>query len=345
MNIADSIKKARKAGVSDDKILQEIEKQNPQKKNDFDKARQKGASSTRILDEMIAQNEKRKEPEKEEKITSANPPPKEKEEEIPKEVPPKPSEETKLWVRVFITLGLVTIASLAITLLYRTFFIPRLEPISPQLVEKEVYIPRTTPPLVALYPERDDVQRIAITTEEEYLMKLRRILREERGGELIRLIVEDHREESEAARIATLRDFFGVFDIEPPEKFFEKIDENFTLLVYTGEGASALGFVASFDKEEREDVEWTVMRPWEESMEEDFLGFFGFWGDDISVTDEDLRSEDYYGERSRSDSIRYREGEERMGIYYSLMDDSLIFATSEEAIKELIERYHTFKEF
>jgi len=358
MNIVQSIRKAREAGIDDERILQEIRKQNPQKEAFFKKAEERGASPTQILNEMITQNENEKEkeergeekPTKKEEVLSESSegkvtPPKTNKEEVLKEVPPKPTEESKLWVRIFITLGLVTLSALAITILYRTFFVPTLEPISPQVVEKEVHTPRANPPLIELYPEKDDVQRFAISIDEEYLMNLRRIMREERGGEVIRLIVEDQREETSTPRVATLRDFFSVFDIEPPEKFFELVEEEFTLLVYTKESPSAIGFATSFDTEAREDVEWTVMRPWEERMEEDFLGFFGFWDEDVAITEEDFRSTDYYGDRGRSDSIRYREGEGDMGIYYSLMDDRMIFATSMEAAEEFIDRYHAYKEY
>jgi len=356
MNIVESIQKAREGGLSDEKILEEIARQNPQKKEAFEKAKREGFSSAQILNEMIEQNskeEKEESPPRRRTVEMEAPvqdedgtrPRPQEEKVVPGNIPPRPTEESKLWVRIFITLGLVTLTSFALTILYRTFFIPTLEPISPQVIEKEVRIPKAEPPLLELYPEKDDVQRFAISIKEEYLMNLRRILREERGGEIIRLIIEDQREEVRESRVATLYDFFSAFNIEYPEEFFEKISENFTLLVYTKETPSALGFITSFDKDDREGVEWTVMRPWEETMEEDFLGFFEFWGEDIEVTEEDFNSEDYYGDRSRSDSIRYREGEENIGIYYSLMDDSLIFATSKEAIKEIIDRYHKFKEF
>ncbi len=56
MQVVESIKKARGKGVSDDLILQEIRKQNPDKETFFQKAQERGATPARILDEIIKQN-------------------------------------------------------------------------------------------------------------------------------------------------------------------------------------------------------------------------------------------------------------------------------------------------
>jgi len=56
MALIDSINQARQRGASDDVILQEIEKQNPQKAGVFKTARDRGADSATILDEVLRQN-------------------------------------------------------------------------------------------------------------------------------------------------------------------------------------------------------------------------------------------------------------------------------------------------
>ncbi len=56
MQVVESIKKAREKDVSDDLILQEIRKQNPEKNPFFEKAIERGATPTKILDEIIKQN-------------------------------------------------------------------------------------------------------------------------------------------------------------------------------------------------------------------------------------------------------------------------------------------------
>ena len=55
-NIIDTIKKARKRGVSDDEILEKIIEQNPQKADTFKQAKERGATSSLILEKIIQEN-------------------------------------------------------------------------------------------------------------------------------------------------------------------------------------------------------------------------------------------------------------------------------------------------
>ena len=54
--VVKSIRKARERGSSDELILEEIRKQNPEKEVFFQKAIDGGASAKEILDEVIKQN-------------------------------------------------------------------------------------------------------------------------------------------------------------------------------------------------------------------------------------------------------------------------------------------------
>ncbi len=333
MKIADSIKRARKQGMSDEQILEAIIKQNPSKGSSFNMAKERGMTATEILDKTIEQNQQ------EEKNVKQAPP---IGEELPA-TPPKPTEESKLWVRIFITLGLVFFVSLSFTLVYRTLFVSQLEPIDPQIIRADVNIPVANYPIVKLYPERDAVKRLAVTMDEEYKMYLREIMREERGGEIVRLIVEDQKDERNV-RISNLEDFFSAIDVTPPENFFDAIglnNKNFTLLVYTVETPNGIGFITEFNEEEREKVEWNILKPWEETIEEDFSDFLSFLGAEIPVTRESLEAIDYYsGDRNFADEIRYREGTGNMGVYYSILRDRLVFATTMETIKTIIDRHY-----
>ncbi len=327
MNIAESINKARERGLSDKEILEAIKKQNPGKEEFFKKAEERGASATQILNETINQNERK------ETVSLSQ-------EKIPSSLPKKPTEESKLWMRIFITFGLSVIAALSFTFLYRVFFIPRLEPIDPEIIVKEIYHPRATEPLIKLYPEKDDIIRFPITANEELLMHLRRIIREEKNGDIIRIIVEDQREGVQSTRVVDLENFFDIFQIKYPERFFEKIEKDFNLFVCTTEARSKIGFVAKFSEENREEVEWNIMRPWEKTIEKDFRNFFAFWNEEVPEDEGDLLSIGYQGELPREVSIRYREGSGGMGIYYTIINDRIIFGTSAESIKILIERHN-----
>lgn len=356
MNFADSIKKARERGISDDQILEAIIKQNPHKEDFFNQEKEKGFSSAQILDNIInqessfvssqaTQEEARETEEKpEEKKISFD---EKLSPEIFAKIPSKPSEETKVWVRVGVTLALSAIAAFSFTLFYRVFFVPTLAPIDPVIVEKELQIPRISPPLINLHPEKDNIRRFAISVDDEYKVNLRRIVREEDEGEIVRIIAEDHREGARNARLIDLQDFFTIFEIEFHERdfeeFFEKIEKDFDLFVYTGEPTNRIGFVSKFtsNAQDKEDVEYNVMRRWEErTMAENFEEFFGFWGEEIDPDGSFGRTSFQGEEMPVSFDIRYLEGTGGMGIYYSLSEGRLLFSTSLESIQVMIERYY-----
>ncbi len=338
MNFSESIKKARERGMNDDQILEAIKKQNPHKADFFDAEKERGLSSTDILNNVVREDVTT---EKAQDKETTSPPKNEPLPNIVANIPQKPPEETKLWMRIFITLVLVSITATSVTILYRAFFVPKLRPISPTTIVHEVYAPRATQPLVRMYPERDSILRFPITADEEYLSYLRRIAREEKSGEMVRIIIEDQREGVRNARITDLEDFFKIFEIDFPENFFDKIERDFNLFVYTRETTGKFVFAVSFDRSVRDDVEWTIMRPWENTMMRDFRSFFNFW--DIQTTESrEFSNTTHKGDMPTSFPIRYSEAGGGMGLYYTITDDRLLFATSLDSIRVLIERYYYF---
>ncbi len=332
MNFTESIKKARERGMSDDQILEAIKKQNPHKEDFFSKEKDRGLTSTDILNNIV--NEEAKIPEKPPLVQEPPISP-----EIKERVPPKPSEETKLWMRIFITLVLISITATSVTMFYRAFFVPKLKPIDPEIIVHEVQIPRATPPSIRLYPEKDSIYRFAITTNEEYILYLKKIVRDNKDGELIRIIIDDQKDGVKNIRSSNLEDFFTIFQIKSPENLFSKIEKDFNLFVYTKEVTGKIAFAVKFDKAVRDDVEWTLMRPWEETMVDDFRFFFAEWDQQISSVGE-FSTTTHKGDMPVSFSIRYKEGSGDTGIYYAIAEDRLLFATSLESIKNIIERYY-----
>ncbi len=349
MSFIETINKAREQGLTDEQILDAIKKQNPSKEAVFNDALEKGSTATQVLNEIINQNKKiqeeikegikngKKVEEKKEEITLSP-------EDLPKSIPSKPSQEAKLWMRIFITLGLVSITALSFTVLYRALFVPTLEPIRPQINTVKVFAPSAGHPLIKLYPEKDDVQRMPVEIDGEYRMHLRRIMREEKSGEIIRIIFEDLSSGvGDRARVSNLEDFFRIFSIDYPEIFFDTISKDFNLFIYTKEAINKIGFVVKFPEEQRQHVEMIILRPWEETIEKDFQEFFTFWGVEIQETKDDLLNMSYKEDLPQPVVIRYREGSRGFGIYYAIRNDYLIFATSEDMIKELLIRNYDLR--
>ncbi len=338
MNIVSSIKKARAKGASDKEILSEIRRQNPEKEDFFLKAEYRGAGPSQILDEIIKQNAQEessarinKEEERRRKflerveqkemskeggfatpssealessLSESSPEEEDIEEEDEEEIeeehlqpPQKPTEKSKLWVRLLVALVIVSIFIFSIAFLYRALFLTSPPEVEPVEKVKEIITPRAPDSLIRIDREKDDIIRIPITSNDEYIMLLRKAIEEEERGEMVRIIIEDQREEE--PRISNLKDFFQIFRVSHPQDFFDIIEEDFTLLLYTKEKESRLGFVV--ETNEDKDLSWGLMRPWEESIERDFQRLFSFLEIEVPTTDEELNSTTY-----ENIIIRYR---------------------------------------
>ncbi len=325
MNVVNFINNAREKGMNDSSILIELKDEAPHKKKAINEALSKGISSTQILDEILEQNAVSQE---ESSFTPL---------EVEKEAPtPKRTENAKLWTRIFITLILVCATSMSFTILYRSFSIPHIRSIYPEVIIKEVSYVRPHSPLITLNPETDNIKRVAISSKEEYLTQLRELMRSNIEEDLVRVITEDYR--TKEGQILTLDSFFSVFDIKTPPTFFDNIERKFDLYIYTGERTNKLGFIAEFDKNKYETVKWMIMRPWEETIEKDFSYLFEYFGEKIPETREELTIVDYRIDQRNSVNIHYREGEKDAGLYYAITGDSIIFATSMGTIQTIINR-------
>jgi hypothetical protein len=347
MNIVDFIKNGKKRGLSDDFILEEIKKQAPHKKESFERASDNGATASEILNEIIKQNDEREAAKKnqEEKNKQKETPLKKKEKKniFNRKKGESTGQENAFWIRVFIALLFVCITSLSLAFFYRSLFVPKIESIHPVKIIEEVSIPHTHYPLIKIDPEKDDVIRFAASTREEYLIGIRNLMREEYQSEIIRIIVE--KQEGEDTHIFNLSDFFNAFDINPPEALSLIAENDFDLFMYNDGGINNLSFIVKFDKDDSENLRWMIMRPWEETIEKDFSYFFGYFGEKVPETKDELSSVDYRSEKHKNNtSIRYREGENNMGIYYTIVEgkkeDHLIFGTSLKTIQTIIDRHY-----
>ncbi len=340
MNIVTSIETARKKGASDEKILLEIRKQNPEKEDFFIKAEHRGASASHILDEIIRQNKeekieedatsirRRKEEERRRKFlqkieekekgekegfatpsseaftpSSVTPSPEQEEISPPLSPPQKPPEKEKQVNRILVIIVILTIFALSVAFLYRILFLTSPPDVEPVEIIIEVPIPRAPESLVEIDEEKDDIVRFPAINSNEHIIALRKAMEEMERGEITRIIIEDQREEE--PRISDLEDFFRLFNIRSPEKFFEMIEKDFTLLIYTKEEKNRLAFVVKA-KERDLDLEWSLMRPWERSIERDFRGLFAFLEIEVEDTSEELNNFIYERPGRSNPVIRYR---------------------------------------
>jgi hypothetical protein len=340
MNIVDFIKNGRKRGLSDDFILEEIKKQAPHKREAFDVAINNGATAPDIVEEILKQNKEKEQMMKEQK----NPDEKIEKPKTDNSIFNKKREKDQkkddgLWLRVFIALAFICITSLSLAFFYRSLFVPKIESISPVKIIEEVSVPHAHYPFIKMDPEKDDIRRFSVSTTEEYLINIRNIMREDHQSGVVRIIAENHT--TEETRIFDLADFFKAFKIKYPETFFDNVEKEFDLIVYPEAGENNLGLIFKFKEEKENNLRWMIMRPWEETIEKDFSYFFGYFGEKIPETKDDLSTTEYESEyRKEAITIRYREGEKNMGLYYSITETHLIFGTSLKTIQTIIDRHY-----
>ncbi|MEA2092717.1 MAG: hypothetical protein U9P61_01970 [Patescibacteria group bacterium] len=340
MNIVDFIKSGRKRGLSDDFILEEIKKQAPHKREAFNVAINNGATTLDIVEEILRQNKERKQKKEEQRKVNE----KVKDHSVDDSIFNDKKEKNKrkddrLWLRVFITLIFICITSLSLAFFYRSLFVPKIESISPIKIIEEVSVPHAHYPFIKMDPEKDDIRRFSISTNEEYLINIRNIMREVHQSKVVRIIAENHI--TKETSIFDLVDFFEVFKINYPESFFDDVEKEFDLIVYPEIKENNLGLIFKFKKGKEDNLRWMIMRPWEETIEKDFSYFFGYFGEKLPETKNDFLSIEYDSEYGTEIStIRYCEGEKNMGLYYSITETHFIFGTSLKTIQTIIDRHY-----
>ncbi len=257
--------------------------------------------------------------------------------ETPKEsvgsVPQRPQTGTKLWARVVIVLVLVAVTAAAAAFFYQVLIlnppsVTEVEITDPVIVEKEIPTPRAPNPLIKINPSIDHSIRFPITTSGEYIIKMRDYMRRDYDAEVVHVVTEDQREEP--SRIVDMEDFFGFFEIRHPRGLFDVVEKDFTLIIYPDDGNNRIAFVSRFEREKREELEWLVMRPWEETIEKDFKGLFSFIGVEMPETNEELEQTNYSGHR-----IRYRETPHIEERTLMVLEEELPVYSDTESLEEL----------
>ncbi len=350
---ATSFEKAKEKGATATDILEEIIKQNPPRKESTPppaKERRVAVSQeTREKEEKEREDflkrldsREKGQPLKEEAKPSKEKPAMSEEDESLFEgesghkMPRRPEAGTKLWARILTALVLITIVIVTAAFLYWVLVV-KAPPVSdvkiadPVVVEKEVITPRAPDPLIKLNPDTDRSVRFPIISSEEYLLKLRQYMKENHESELVYVVVEDQRKEE--YRIFDMRDFFEIFDIRAPGNFFDLVDESFTFIVYPEEESNRVAFVARFDINRKEEMDWLTMRPWEETIERDFSKLFAFVNINVLETREELAQKIHLDYR-----VRYREAEETEAFFaYSAEEPLSVYSEieSDEIVGEM----------
>ncbi len=248
---------------------------------------------------------------------------------IPKP-PEKPSFAQKLFVRTLISAFVLSLVGLAYL-----FFVMREdktpeEPILlPSLEEKteeetpgkpEITIPDA---LISA----NTTETAEITDISEIPTLLGQILGKTFGAEEYARILFKNTDKNE---IVGLREFFAAAAAEIPEEILGKLDDNFTLFVYSNEGVNRLGFIAKIKGEGLAGS----MLSWESTMEKDTENLFEILGKEGSAAPVVFRETTYQNNVFRYASFPSN----NFGICWAIIKDKLILTTSGGSMIKTIDK-------
>ncbi len=276
-----------------------------------------------------------------------------KEEEIPteKETPitliPKPPKKPSPYQKI-LARAIVVIIFLFISSFFYWFFAVRKVEVPPEEAKN--------PPVQELIPEKKEAvislsiipvnatSTLEISGQEEVATSIAQLLTEKNEADsLTRILIKDTKEN----KILGLKEFFQAFQVKTPDGFFDKLDNDFTLFIYSGTQAATkgeeedlssspketnrLGFVVKVKtKEGLADL----LNSWEGTMEKDSEGLFKVLGKEGPALASHFKETNFEETTFRFLTISKAD----FGICYALSGDYFIFATSFEGMEKAIEK-------
>ncbi len=245
---------------------------------------------------------------------------------IPKKPPPKPSSIIKILVRI----GVVLVSLSLIGFVYWFFAVRQPEEITlPPAGEEEeeqekeeeekpeIIIPA---PLISVTETRTpEITKIAEIPE-----MFNQLMKEEIPEESLIQIVFKNLEEKQ---VATLEDLASAYQVEVPSGFYQKIEENYTLLTFSQKEGDRVVLVTKVkDKEGLIDI----FKTWEDKIVKE-----GIWisGRKIPTLVSYFRTASVQGVGIRYLTISKQD----LGICYAQFDDYFLFSNSFQGMERAIE--------
>ncbi|MDP1538663.1 MAG: hypothetical protein Q8M00_01385 [bacterium] len=131
-------------------------------------------------------------------------------------------------------------------------------------------------------------------------------------------------------KVVGLKEFFEAFEIKTPEGLLEKLNNDFTLFVYSDKKANRLGFITKVEGENLVNL----MLSWEATMEKDTEKLFEVLGREKADTFLSFKEATY-----KNISVRYISfPSDNFGICWATYGDKFLFTSSGESIIRSIDK-------
>ncbi|MEA3293322.1 MAG: hypothetical protein U9P88_02595 [Patescibacteria group bacterium] len=250
--------------------------------------------------------------------------------EVYRPLPIAPSPKQKFYVRALTIAIIVALFGLIASFWY-WHIEPQDEPEPTQPEEQTPQEPEPiAPPSLISTSEEKMVEFDASQTLSSALYSF--LLRKDLSGYgFIRVLIKDR----EKNTILGFAEFCKELEVQIPENFYNKIDNDFTLFVYSSpyasEGSNRLGFIAKINEKENLSK---VLRNWEPTMEKDFENFSILMGKLKPSSNLHFKEAKYKNEYFRYISFPPKNS----GVCYGIMDDYLIFTSSGESMLRMFDK-------
>ncbi|MFC1663521.1 hypothetical protein ACFL0A_00080 [Patescibacteria group bacterium] len=253
----------------------------------------------------------------------------EKESLIPKLLPKKPSRFEKVFIRAVLVIVLVLVF---VNLFFFWYWYLRVQPILEETqILKETFLPEQTIPEVIAPPSLisiDKIVNLEVSNLEEIPSLLLSFFEQDlEKNQFAQIMIKDLNEN----KFLGLKEFFKIFNVETSETLLDKLDNDFTLFIYSQEQGNRLGFVAEI-KEKESLIE--ILNSWEDSMEKDFENVFSLMEKESPALVSYFKEGDYEGIDVRFQTF----SKEDLGICYSIFDNFFLFTSSWESLGKTINK-------
>jgi len=231
----------------------------------------------------------------------------------------RPTFAQKLWIRVVLTLLVLVIIGAIGTFWYwylnvREAPAPE-EEIPVEIIEEGVAELVIPPALISI--EASQTLEFSL---------LGQILQEDLDTKFTRLIIKDSVEN----KVFGLREFFEAFEVKTPETFYNKINNDFTLFIYSSRETNRLGFITTVAEVDL----FYLLKYWESTMEQDFEILSVFLGKTSPTLVPYFREVSY-----KNTAFRYLSfPPQNFGICWAITDGYFIFTFSGESIIKTIDK-------
>jgi len=244
----------------------------------------------------------------------------------PREVPRKPSLIQKILVRLVVAILIIAILG---TALFIFWYFQKQRKTSPPSTPTPTPTPETiippTPPILEVNPKKTILE---ISSPYEIYTALDKFTTEQKipEGKFVQFSIQNKQTQEEIS----LSEFLSAFKIEFPINFFAKFEDAFSFFVYSQHTGYRFGFAITLkDKEGVEDM----MKAWESKAESNFEYFFVLMNKENPALNPNFRDAVYRGRHFRYITF----SREDLGLCYWVSDEFLIFTSSYESMKKIID--------